>query len=300
MSIASKIISSPANNNANSEEIGTIFSELQTTRARELALELENNELRRSLRKSTSEVALSREYELLCQDRRRMSQLVEQLKLEKEHLIETVVNLSNDVDEAHRTRFDDNLKYKQEALRHVEDEKNSRRLTYQMGMGIVDILKVNGIDMLIVQEVQMHITNTSFLPVSPQPIGPDGAQIDSFNAISAVHTPANLFHDDLNHHQSYDSRSLYGANNGAGGPTSRRRRHRRLRLERDEEGSDISSVSTHRSGRVASSERSPARSKGGGNAVKADVIAANDSILRDARRGNVVENKQPDAPCTIS
>jgi hypothetical protein len=78
--------------------------------------------------------------------------------MEKEHLIESVVGLSNDVDEAHRTRFDDSLKYKQEVLRHSEEDKNSRRLKYQMGLGIIDILKARGVELLVLQEVQMHIS----------------------------------------------------------------------------------------------------------------------------------------------
>ena len=169
-------------------EMAELFSKLQVSKARELALEMENNELRRSLRKSTSEVALSREYELLCQERLRMAQLVEQLRLEKEHLIESVVGLSNDVDEAHRTRFDDSLKYKQEVLRHSEDDKNSRRKKYQMGLGIIDILKARSVDPLVQQEVQMHITNASF-SAAPTASGQSGGGLAAAGVVSGKRMP---------------------------------------------------------------------------------------------------------------
>jgi hypothetical protein len=278
-------------------ELG-VFGDLHRAKQRELSLELENNELRRSLRKSTSDVALAREYELLCQERERMAQLLEQLRLEKEHLIETMVNLSNDVDEAHRQRFDDGLKFKQEILRHSEDEKAARRLKYQMGLGIIDILKASGsVDLLVLQEVQMHITNASFSSLTPTgaassstPLG--GGPFSTAAKDDDVGLPAP---------PQEEGEAAGGFRHNFPAQSQRRRHRRRARsrqyLERDEDGSDISSVSTHRSEKTAAghdhayanSDRFPARSQEGSgrrrNHTQSQLNEANERIGRNARGG---------------
>lgn len=289
------------------EDPAHVFGDLHRAKQRELSLELENNELRRSLRKSTSDVALAREYELLCQERERMAQLVEQLRLEKEHLIETMVNLSNDVDEAHRQRFDDSLKFKQEILRHSEDEKAARRLKYQMGLGIIDILKASGsVDLLVLQEVQMHITNASFSSLTPTgaassstPLGGGPFSTAAKNDDVALPPPPQVegegeaaggFRHHFPPHQQQQQQQ-------------RRRRHRRRTrsrqyLERDEDGSDISSVSTHRSEKTIAghdhapthlTDRFPSRSQEGSGRrrshTQSQLNEANERIGRTAQGG---------------
>ena len=227
------------------EEHSSQFAQLRELKARELSLEFENHELRRSLRKSTSEVALAREYELLSADRQRLAQLVEQLKMEKEHLIESVVNLSNEVDEVQRTRFDDTLKFKQEMLRHSEEDKASRRVKYQLGLSIIELLKAKNVDTLILQEVQMHITNASFstLPSqSSKAAGNDGGKRVPFATNGDANAGGGSGGDELGN-SNHGGGQPYS---GTSGRSRRRRNRSRHRLERDEEGSDISSVSTHR------------------------------------------------------
>ena len=294
-------------------DLGDLFSRLQLSKAKELSLEIENNELRRSLRKSTSDVALSREYELLCMDRLRMQKLAEQLRLEKEHLIASVVALSNEVDEAHRLHFDDNLKYKQETLRHAEDDKSGRRLKYQMGLGIIDILRAVSVDALIVQEVQMHITNASFSAATKPadgkqqqrvPFGPNsgggysegGGGEDARTSARGLLVGAGAGADGLND-DAGDS-SLYTPSSSIAGSPLRASRSRNRRskgrvnrnreyLERDEDGSDISSVSTHRSGKSREAELAAAedrrRNKVSGSARRsAKLNAANAQISHEA------------------
>ena len=259
------------------------FTQLRALKAKELSLEFENHEVRRSLRKSTSDVALAREYELLSADRQRMAQLVEQLKMEKEHLIESVVNLSNEVDEVQRARYDDNLKFKQEMLRHSEEDKTARRLKYRIGLGIIDLLKAKNCDALILQEVQMHITNASFsrLPTSKAASGENSKRVPFTSTENAGSGG-----DQEEGNTAYSGRS-------------RRRRYRnKQRLDRDEEGSDISSVSTHRTqtstntgGATASSDkRFHSASKGKtGRGRRQDrtrpLDAANEVIRREAVAG---------------
>ena len=303
-------------------DLGDLFSRLQQSKAKELSLEIENNELRRSLRKSTSDVALSREYELLCMDRLRMQKLVEQLRLEKEHLISSVVALSNEVDEAHRLHFDDNLKYKQEMLRHAEDDKIGRRHKYQMGLGIIDILRAASVDALIVQEVQMHITNASFSAATKPTDGkqqqrvPFGTNSGGYSeggggedartaargllvgAGAGAGAGADGLNDDTGEGSLYTpSSSIAGSPLRASRSRNRRSKDSRHRnrnrdyLERDEEGSDISSVSTHRSGKSREAELAAAenrrRNKLSGSARRAAKLnAANAQISREAARSS--------------
>lgn len=266
------------------------FAQLRELKAKELSLEFENHELRRSLRKSTSEVALAREYELLSADRQRLAQLVEQLKMEKEHLIESVVNLSNEVDEVQRTRFDDTLKFKQEIMRHSEEDKTSRRVKYQMGLSIIELLKAKNVDTLILQEVQMHITNASFSALPAQSGKAAGNDGGNKRVPFATNGDPNAGGDELGN-SNHGSHSY----SGSSGRSRRRRNRSRQRLERDEEGSDISSVSTHRTqnsahggaGRYSSSGTS-SKSRSGRDRRRSSsrpVDEANEAIRRLALGG---------------
>ena len=53
-------------------------------------------------------VDLKRDYEVQSIEKERLSKLVDQLKNEKNHLVETVLQLSNEVDTMHKTKEDSN------------------------------------------------------------------------------------------------------------------------------------------------------------------------------------------------
>ena len=269
------------------------------------ALEHENSELRVSLRKSISTSALGREFEALSVDREKMSRAIDQLKVEKSHLVESVLLLSTEVDEANRLRQDDQLKFKQEVLRHAENEKAIRSGKYRMGMQVVELLKIRGIDVPICHEVSNYVANTCAATASAGggAGGGGGPGLYSnysggrgpFSSRGEVDSPtyaASASFDENDNelgggncdgNSSSPTNVSDGRSNNYSHSGRRRRNHRRRRseiLDRDETDSIISSVSTHRSGLSTSaaaakngSSSSSNRSNGGGRKSRTPITA---------------------------
>jgi len=300
-----------------SSALAQLEAELSSSQVLCERLEKENTELRRSLRKSVSESALGRELEALTADRERMLLLISKLKTEKSHLVETVLNLSNEVDEANRVRLDDQLKFKQEVLKHSEADKAIRSSKYRMGMQVVELLKLRGVDVMVVQEVQMHVTNscviaTEGILINNLKVPPPPAAAGSSSSSSAA--------QNNNYDTEGEDDQLSGGGEGGGGggggggsggggrarsssrasssgrrsrqgsksPGGRRRRNEPL--DRDETESMISSVSTHRSGRSSNSPATTrSTSRGHGRRQKAErstPITAETLAALDRRNGN--------------
>lgn len=228
-----------------------LVEELGASEERVLSLEAENVELRASLRKSISGSALGREFEVLSVDREKLARLIEQLKVEKTHLVESVLLLSTEVDEANRLRQDDQLKFKQEVLRHAENERAVRAGKYRMGMQVVELLRIRGLDNSIRQDVNAYVANSC---ASSMNFGMPGYGEKDVNA--SPESPLSHSGDEgesrWEQTTSPTNNSVGRSSNSARDRDGRKRRHFRRRrsevLARDETDSIISSVSTHRSG----------------------------------------------------
>lgn len=263
--------------------------ELHVVRSKCTKLERENKDLRASLRKTISDSALGRELEIMAADRERLIRLVDQLKTEKGHLVDTVLQLSNEVDELQRIRVDDHLKFKQEVLKHSDVDKKLRNAKYKLGMQIVDILRQKSIDTGIIQEIQMVVTNASMYGVRGMmnegvnqqftklqiQKGSDGGPSGDNRLISLMHAQANLSNvplgttsieqvptlkgDGATEERSGRLRTSAGTGERKTGKSPGRRK--KDILDRDETDSIISSVSTHRSGRSTGTHKSTGMSK---------------------------------------
>jgi hypothetical protein len=280
-------------------------------------LESENVTLRESLRRTINESALGREFEALARDRERMMRAVDQLKIEKSHLVESVLSLSNEVDDANRLRQDDQLRFKQEVLRHGENDKAMRASKYRMGMQVVELLKIRGVDQALCQEVNAYMANACAVstPVPGTSLGgmkwPPGDR--AFFTFGGNSTPKGgsmpSASYDENERGQWEEGNTSSPNSEVYSSSSRRRRPRRRRevLEREENDSVISSVSTHRSGNSTSATSKLGGKKYGSSSSKkpsqtpitAEALAAHDARVAGGRHVPASPANQPvgrDAP----
>jgi len=188
-------------------------------------------------------------------DREKLARLIEQLKVEKTHLVESVLLLSTEVEEANRLRQDDQFKFKQEVLRHAENERAVRAGKYRMGMQVVELLRIRGLDNSIRQDVNAYVANSC---ASSLNFGMAGYGERDFNARGdSSMSPESPHSHSVDDGEGRWEQTASPTNNSVGRSSARerdgrKRRHFRRRrsevLPRDETDSIISSVSTHRSG----------------------------------------------------
>lgn len=289
--------------------------ELSASLERCVTLEHENRTLRESLRRTINESALGKEFEALARDRERMMRAVDHLKIEKSHLVESVLSLSNEVDDANRLRQDDQLRFKQEVLRHGENDKAMRASKYRMGMQVVELLKIRGVDQALCQEVNAYMANACAVS-TPVP----GTSFGGMNWPPADHRafftgggnstpkggsmPSTSY--DENERGQLEEGNTSSPNSEVYSSSSRRRRPRRRRemLEREENDSVISSVSTHRSG-LSTSATSKLGGKKYGNSsskkpsqtpITAEALAAHDARVAGGRHVTPSPANQPEVP----
>jgi hypothetical protein len=96
--------------------------------------------------------------ESLTAERDRLTNLVSQLKLEKKHLTENVISMSNEVDEVQKERVEIQDQFREDALKFAEDRERLEESKRRMGDNIVKILIDKDIDASIVQEVMAVIS----------------------------------------------------------------------------------------------------------------------------------------------
>jgi len=293
--------------------------ELEASRARCIALEGENVELRSSLRKSISGSMLGREFEALSVEREKMVRLIDQLKIEKTHLVESVLMLSGEVDDANRLRQDDQLKFKQEVLRHAENERTMRAGKYRMGIQVVELLRIRGIDKSIRQEVNNYIANScvasggvasfeSMMGISGRKC--TNLEEDAANIINSPHYPRSTSSDDNDTAGHFweettsptNNSDIHSVSRSGRGNRPRKRRHYRPKrsevLGRDETDSIISSVSTHRSGLSAAAtpktngNRYHSGSRRSHTPITAEALAMLDKLNNSGGSGRTLLNKQ--------
>lgn len=272
-----------------------VAEEIASSTAKCAVLERENAELRTALRKSINDSVFGKEFEAISVDREHMTVLIEQLKMEKSHLVESVLSLSGEVDDANRARQEDQTKFKQEVLRHGENEKALRASKYRMGMQVVELLKIRGVNNAVCQELNSHIANACVTPTLPSLLATSfssslsaaAASSSSFSsgmldphAPSTENKSGEAGETDGRFHMHTQSNDRGGGSNSSSrdtddapaGNTRRRQKNHRMSskspgrrrrsevLSRDETESIISSVSTHRSGASTSAAMSKSSS----------------------------------------
>jgi hypothetical protein len=135
----------------------------------------ENAELRASLMQSSKGSALRREQEAAVVEKDRLLKLVEQLKNEKTHLVETVLALSNEVDAAQRPSEEAG----EERLRHLQAEALVRSTRQRLGRDVLQVLEARGFapDDPIVRDIRAVISqedapssSSSLLLLLPTPL----------------------------------------------------------------------------------------------------------------------------------
>ena len=249
----------------------------------------ENAELRASLMQSSKGSALRREQEAAVVEKDRLLKLVEQLKNEKTHLVETVLALSNEVDAAQRPSEEAG----EERLRHLQAEALVRSTRQRFA---ADDPIVRDIRAVISQE-DTPSSSSSLLLLLPTPLsgkddgvgkpplapyatptvtissatsgvslemldqGSHRLDAESLKANEALYRPhktptaANgtlgTGHDAPSSpaRGGLLSSTLSSRSRSRNGSVKSRESRRKQTLERDETESVISSVSTHRSGR---------------------------------------------------
>lgn len=290
-----------------------VAEEIASSLAKCAVLERENTELRTALRKSINDSVFGKEFEAISVDRERMTVLIEQLKMEKSHLVESVLNLSGEVDDANRARQEDQTKFKQEVLRHGENEKALRASKYRMGMQVVELLKIRGVNNSVCQELNSHIANACVTPTLPSLLATSFASSSSSSqGLLDPHAPSteNKSSGETEadgrrihvHHTTAASPLSAGRDDATTSGSSSRRHHRagkspgrRRRsevLDRDETESIISSVSTHRSGASTSAAMSKSSSmhhsrhnKAHSTPITAETLALLDKQNNEGGRG---------------
>ena len=131
----------------------------------------ENAELRASLQLSGSK--MRREYEAMFVEKDRLIKLVEQLKNEKTHLVETVLALSNEVDAQKSS-----TQLVEERLRHLQADALSRSARERIGR-VLDVLEARGLtaDDFIVQEIRAAVSQEELSSPLPLPLSGKGVGI---------------------------------------------------------------------------------------------------------------------------
>ena len=124
-------------------------------------LERENWDLKASIRKTINDSALGRELQVLVEEREKMIKHIEQLKSEKGHLVESVLQLSGEVDDLQKEKADEQFKFKEEISKYNDFDKKLRTTKYRLGMQIIDVLNSNKIDPIIIQDIQLLVTKAS-------------------------------------------------------------------------------------------------------------------------------------------
>lgn len=238
----------------------SLVTELQRSRESCLRQEQENAVLQSGLRKTINDSAYGKEFEQLAIDREAMARAIEQLKIEKSHLVETVLLLSGEVEEANRVRQDDQIKFKQQVLRHADNDKALRARKYRMGMQILELLKIRGVDQAVCHDVQQHVTQSCIPPrieiSTPGPFQSHYSDSNERKSSQHSNTDETMFLSGSGRvDESFDSASH--------GETSSRSRIRERSLRRTtgdntipDYDSVISSVSNHRSRESASQKQS--------------------------------------------
>ena len=152
---------------------------------------------------------------------------MEKLKVEKSHLVETVLSLSNEVDELEKAKACEHQKYKNELLKNSELDEKVNNIKLTLSREVTEVLRDHNIDISIIEIVKNKINavvqNNS-----------DGLSTTTLSGKSGITT---------------NTISSSGKS-----PTNRRRNKSVSRdlLDRDDTDSVISSVSTHRSNRLYS------------------------------------------------
>lgn len=172
----------------------------------------------------TTEYSRRQELQELFAENDANKRLVEKLKVEKSHLVETVLSLSNEVDELEKAKACEHQKYKNELLKNSELDEKVNNIKLTLCQEVTEVLRDHNIDISIIEIVKNKINavvqNNS-----------DGLSTTTLSGKSGITT---------------NTISSSGKS-----PTNRRRNKSVSRdlLDRDDTDSVISSVSTHRSNR---------------------------------------------------
>ena len=102
----------------------------------------ENLELKTHIKNTAgNDKSLRHDYEVQSIDKDRLSKLVDQLKNEKVHLVETVLQLSDEVDQMHKASDH----FESDSQRFIHTEMMIKAARKRLGLQIIGVLEMNQI-----------------------------------------------------------------------------------------------------------------------------------------------------------
>ena len=153
--------------------------------------------------------------------------IVEKLKVEKSHLVETVLNLSNELDESEKAKTMEHQRYKNELLKNSELDEKIDSIKLTLCHEVMEVLRQHNVEISIIENIQNKIDEVIHSHC-------DGLSTTTLSGKSGITT---------NTVSSGGNKSIPSGNRRKSRPVSRDL------LDRDDTDSVISSVSTHRSNR---------------------------------------------------
>ena len=155
--------------------------------------------------------------------------LIEKLKVEKSHLVETVLNLSNELDESEKAKADEHQRYKNALFKNSELDEKINTIKLTLCNEVVEVLCEYKVEISIVELVRNKI---------------DDVIHNNFDGLSLSTTT-------ISGKSGITTNTVSSSGNKSPSSGNRRRGKTASRdlLDRDDTDSVVSSVSTHRSNR---------------------------------------------------
>lgn len=207
--------------------ISSLQAENERLRYDLLEQQRSGGELKILLKSTLSESEVGRELNRVLAEQERLLKRVDVFKVEKAHLVDSILELSTEVDELQSAKVEELARYQQDSVRLLYSEKSV------MGTTIIDHLKARDVDTQLVREVTSIISTC--LATSHKSSAHDGAR-----SIGGVNISMFAQKGNISDVPSPSNRSRKSPRSGKKG--FRRKDY----LDRDENDSVISSVSTHR------------------------------------------------------